>query len=114
LNPLLALPADEFPVARDHGPTISFGSNGRSSLVKHGFDREHHAFLQRQARIRLSPVQNLGRLVHFSPDAMSAVFAYDRIAVSAGMQFDGVPYVAKSGAGAHGLDPLPHRFIGHL
>ncbi|CAL8481586.1 protein of unknown function (plasmid) [Caballeronia sp. S22] len=59
-------------------------------------------------------MQYLRVLVHFTPDAMSAILSYDRIAVSAGVPFDGMTYVAKSGSRANGLDPFPHRFIGHL
>jgi hypothetical protein len=45
-------------------------------------------------------------LVHFTTDAVAAVFLDDRITILAGMPLDGMPHVAKRGAGTDGLMPF--------
>jgi hypothetical protein len=59
-------------------------------------------------------MQHLRRFVHFTADAVSAIFPDDRVAVSPGVALDGMAHIAKPGARTDDLDAPPHGFIGHL
>lgn len=67
----------QLSVTRHDRPSVIFGMNRVPPLVDHRLDGEYHALSEHQASVWLSPMQDLWRFVHFSSDAMPAIFSYD-------------------------------------
>src|SRR5208282_1955398 len=103
------------------GQTVIFGhyrpavgelANRRGAGVDHRFHRERHARFHDEPGAGLSVVQYLWLFVKSAADAMTAEFPHYAESMLLGAALYRMSNIAKSGAGTHLADAVPHAVIG--